>query len=52
MVAGNWVMRDRQILTVNESEVCAEAKRRAPRIRERAGIVLPERFNKVRRPGQ
>jgi 5-methylthioadenosine/S-adenosylhomocysteine deaminase len=52
MVAGNWVMRDRQILTVNESEVFAEAKQRAPRIRERAGIVLPERFNKVRRPGQ
>jgi hypothetical protein len=39
MVIGNWVMRDRQILTVNESEVCAEAKRRAPRIRERAGVA-------------
>jgi len=52
MVGGNWVMRERQILTVNESEVCSEATKRATHIRERAGIVLPERFWKVRKPGK
>ena len=49
MVAGNWLMRDRRILTVNEAEVCLEAQQRARFIRERAGIVLPERFRKVKR---
>src|SRR5207245_8088458 len=32
MVGGNWVMRERQILTVNESEVCSEATKRATHI--------------------
>jgi 5-methylthioadenosine/S-adenosylhomocysteine deaminase len=45
MVDGQWLMRDRQILTVNEAEVYEEAKRRAAAIATRAGIKLPDRFN-------
>ncbi len=52
MVAGNWLMRDRRILTVDEPEICSEAKRRAVHIRERGGIVLPERFRKVQKPDE
>jgi 5-methylthioadenosine/S-adenosylhomocysteine deaminase len=47
MVDGRWLMRDRQILTVNEAEILEEAKRRAPDIAHRAGIQLPNRFNVV-----
>lgn len=45
MVDGRWVMRDHQILTVNEAEIYAEAKRRAAAIAARAGFTLPDRFN-------
>jgi 5-methylthioadenosine/S-adenosylhomocysteine deaminase len=45
MVDGRWLMRDREILTVNEAEVFEEAKRRAAAIATRAGIKLPDRFN-------
>jgi 5-methylthioadenosine/S-adenosylhomocysteine deaminase len=44
MVDGQWLMRDRQVLTVDEAEVLAEASQRAAAIRERAGIRLPDRF--------
>jgi 5-methylthioadenosine/S-adenosylhomocysteine deaminase len=37
---GEWVMRDKTILTVNEAEVIEGAKRRA-------GIRLPDRFSVV-----
>ena len=36
MVDGQWLMRDHTILTVNEAEVFAEAKRHAAAIAERA----------------
>lgn len=45
MVDGQWLLRDGVILTVDEAEVFAEAKRRAAAIAARAGIVLPQRFN-------
>lgn len=44
MVDGEWVMKDRDILVVNEREVVEEAKRRADAIVKRAGIELPNRF--------
>ncbi|GAB4436145.1 MAG: amidohydrolase [Anaerolineae bacterium] len=47
MVDGRWLMRDREILTVNEAEVIEEAKARAAAIVKRAGIKLPDRFNVV-----
>jgi len=45
MVDGKWLMREHKLLTVNEEEVFAEAKRHATTIAERAGIKLPDRFN-------
>lgn len=47
MCDGQWLMRDRKILTVDEQEVLAMAKVHAQQIAERAGICLPERFNVV-----
>jgi 5-methylthioadenosine/S-adenosylhomocysteine deaminase len=47
MVDGQWVMRERVILTVNEAAILEEAKARAAAIVRRAGIVLPRRFNIV-----
>jgi cytosine/adenosine deaminase-related metal-dependent hydrolase len=45
MVDGRWVMWKHEILTVNEAEIFAEAKRRAAAVAARAGIKLPARFN-------
>ena len=47
MVAGRWLMKDHKILTVNEPEIIQESKRRAAAIAQRAGIMLPNRFNVV-----
>ena len=47
MVKGDWVMRDRKILTVNEQEIIEEAKKRAAAVVQRAGIRLPSRFKVV-----
>lgn len=47
MVDGNWVMWDGEILTVNEDEIIAEAKKRAADIAKRAGIRLPNRFQVI-----
>jgi 5-methylthioadenosine/S-adenosylhomocysteine deaminase len=44
MVAGHWVMWKKNILSVNEPEIIAEAKQRAAAIARRAGIQLPNRF--------
>ena len=41
---GQWIMRDRKILTVDEEEIIREAKERAKSIYKRAGIILPDRF--------
>ena len=42
-------MKDRQVLTINEEEVLAEAQVRADAVYKRAGITLRERFP-VERP--
>lgn len=47
MADGRWLMREREILCVNEEEILSEAKKLAANIRERAGIRLPNRFNVV-----
>ncbi|MDX9864415.1 MAG: amidohydrolase [Anaerolineaceae bacterium] len=47
MADGRWLMRDKEILVVNEQDILTEAKQRANAIRERAGIHLPNRFNVV-----
>jgi len=44
MVDGEWLMREKEILTVNEGEVIKESKQRAAEIAGRAGIKLPHRF--------
>jgi 5-methylthioadenosine/S-adenosylhomocysteine deaminase len=41
---GAWLMRDRQVLTVDEPALLTEIQQRATQIRERAGIRLPARF--------
>ena len=47
MVDGRWLMRDRHILTVDEAAILAEAKERAAAIADRAGVQLPDRFNRI-----
>jgi 5-methylthioadenosine/S-adenosylhomocysteine deaminase len=47
MVDGQWLMRQRKLLTVNEAEILDAAAEAAERIRHRAGIKLPERFPTV-----
>lgn len=44
MCDGQWLMRDRKILTVDEGEVLKLARERASDIVRRAGITLPHRF--------
>ncbi len=44
MVDGAWVMKDKEILSVNEQEIIEESKVRAGAIARRAGIELPDRF--------
>lgn len=41
---GKWIMKERKILTVDESSILNEAKERAAAIYKRAGIQLPHRF--------
>jgi 5-methylthioadenosine/S-adenosylhomocysteine deaminase len=47
MADGKWLMRDRQLLTVNEPSVLEAARQAADAIRTRAGIKLPQRFPAV-----
>ncbi|MFO7850776.1 MAG: amidohydrolase, partial [Spirochaetia bacterium] len=44
MCNGEWIMRDKKILTVDEAEILEEAKGRAESIIERSGIQIPDRF--------
>ena len=48
MCNGEWVMKDRIILTLDEQAILEEAKIHAEAIRKRAGIVLPDRFPVVK----
>ena len=45
MADGVWLMRNKEILAVEEQEILEEAKKRASEIKKRAGIQLPDRFN-------
>jgi 5-methylthioadenosine/S-adenosylhomocysteine deaminase len=47
MADGRWLMRDRRLLTIDEPAVLAAASEAAERIRQRAGIVLPQRLPTV-----
>jgi 5-methylthioadenosine/S-adenosylhomocysteine deaminase len=47
MVDGRWLMREGQILVVDEDAILAEVEARAAVLYERAGITLPDRFNVV-----
>jgi 5-methylthioadenosine/S-adenosylhomocysteine deaminase len=44
MCNGQWLMKDRVLLTLDEQAILSEAQDRANSIRERAGIRLPNRF--------
>ena len=45
---GQWLMRDRKILTLDEEAILKEACERGAAIYDRAGIVLPDRFPVVK----
>ncbi len=47
MVDGRWLMREGQIVVVDEAAILAEAEARSAVIYERAGIKLPDRFKVV-----
>jgi 5-methylthioadenosine/S-adenosylhomocysteine deaminase len=44
MCDGRWLMKERNILSLDEAYILKEAKKRANEIRKRANILLPERF--------
>ena len=48
MCDGKWLMRDRQVLSLDEDAIIEEANARAKAIYDRAGIVLPDRFPVVK----
>ncbi|AUJ25536.1 amidohydrolase [Virgibacillus dokdonensis] len=48
MCNGQWLMKDRNILTVNENEIIETAQQLAEGVVKRAGIHLKERFLHVR----
>ena len=48
MCNGQWLMRDRKILTLDEEAILKEACARGAAIYDRAGIVLPDRFPVVK----
>ena len=42
MCNGEWIMKNRVLVTLDEQAILEEAKIHAEAIRQRAGIVLPE----------
>lgn len=48
MCGGVWLMREKRFTNMDLGKVLKEAAGRAKAVRERAGVVLPERFNWVR----
>ena len=49
MCDGQWLMRDRKVLTIDEEAVLKEAEKHADAVYKRAGIVLRDRFPTVRK---
>ncbi|XP_078160539.1 uncharacterized protein LOC144555952 isoform X2 [Carex rostrata] len=47
MCNGNWIMKDRKIVNVNEEEIVQLAMKQASKLVERAGINLPDRMKFV-----
>ena len=47
MVDGRWLMLEKELLTVNEPEILSVAIEQADALRRRAGIHLPDRFNRI-----
>lgn len=47
MCNGEWLMRDRKIMTMDEQTILQEAKERSAAILKRAGVELPDRFKIV-----
>ncbi|XP_073013167.1 uncharacterized protein [Typha latifolia] len=47
MCNGQWIMKDKKILNVDEEEIIMLAKREASNLLKRAGITLPKRMNYV-----
>ncbi|OVA09607.1 Amidohydrolase 1 [Macleaya cordata] len=45
MCNGQWIMKDRNILKVNEGEVFSLAKQASSELLKRAGITIPSRMN-------
>ncbi|XP_030527688.1 5-methylthioadenosine/S-adenosylhomocysteine deaminase-like isoform X2 [Rhodamnia argentea] len=45
MCNGQWIMKDKRILSVNEEEVISLAKRASSELLRRAGIKIPNRMN-------
>ncbi|MTI80896.1 MAG: amidohydrolase [Firmicutes bacterium] len=48
MCNGQWLMKDKQIVTLDEGSILLEAQDRAKNLLERAGITLPHRFNTIK----
>ncbi len=44
MCNGQWLMKNREILFLNEKELIENLKQKSKEIKEKAGIVLPNRF--------
>ncbi len=44
MCNGKWLMKERQLMTIDEDTVLVEARKRAEDIVKRAGITLPHRM--------
>ncbi|PIA50988.1 hypothetical protein AQUCO_01100065v1 [Aquilegia coerulea] len=47
MCNGQWIMKDRKILTVNEGDVLLSAKKASSELLRRAGITIPSRMNVI-----
>lgn len=47
MCNGQWLMKNRKLVTLDEAAILQEAQQRAKQVIERAGIKLPPRFKMV-----
>ncbi|MGL4737652.1 MAG: hypothetical protein ACRCW2_09400, partial [Cellulosilyticaceae bacterium] len=41
MCNGKWLMKEREVLVVDEAQVLEDVKRQAAKIKEKAGISIP-----------
>ncbi len=48
MCDGKWLMRDRNLTTLDEESIIKEAQKKGAAIYKRAGIVLPDRYNVIK----